>query len=105
MGDRFGEQYDTKYVHIYSPLFVHWTDGRMVSLICCFSTFGWWVVFSGAVAFNADISKWQTGKVTAMHRSTSTSVPPFVHCLGLTCIFIVADFLLFLRFVVRSGGG
>ena len=86
-----------------STLFVHWT----VSLICffdlflihpcccllfcilscpppfrarCVLRFGWWVVFRLAGAFNADISKWETGLVTNMFGSTSTPVSTlFVH--------------------------
>ena len=37
----------------------------------------WWVVFEVCIDFNADISKWQTGQVTLMSKSTSTSVPHF----------------------------
>ena len=34
-------------------------------------------MFQSAAAFNADISKWDPGKVTKMESSTSTSVPTF----------------------------
>ena len=93
-----------------STLFVHWT----VSLICffdlflihpllfvflhpflpstfrahCLRRFGWWVVFDGADAFNANISKWETGQVTRMEGSTSTSVATLFCSLdGVTDLF------------------
>ena len=47
-------------------------DPPFVSIV---STSCWRVVFNYAGAFNADISKWQTGQVTMMVVSTSTSVP------------------------------
>ena len=52
--------------------------------------FGWWVVFLEAAAFNADISKWETGQVTTMYQSTSTSVSTLVvhWTVSLICFFI-----------------
>ena len=50
-------------------------------------------MFCYADAFNADISKWETGQVTDMEDSTSTSFPTlFVHwTVSLICCF---DFFL-----------
>ena len=69
----------------------------------CLLHFGWWVVFYYARAFNANISKWETGQVTTMRDSTSTSVP---HCfvdwtVSLICFFDLSG--LFNNFDVISG--
>jgi len=51
-------------------------------------------VFKSAAAFNADISKWETGMVTNMYASTSTSVSTlFVH-LTVSLIWFLISFLI-----------
>ena len=102
-----------QYVHLCSTLFVliGWCIGLF--LICFFYSprymvdfyiflalhlsasfvfyvLGWWVVFKEAGDFNADISKWDTGQVTVMRLSTSTSVPTlFVHWTVLLICFLI----------------
>ena len=51
---------------IHPLLFVFFASFLALHLFCvhCFLRFGWWVVFEGAAAFNADISKWNVAKVT-----------------------------------------
>ena len=45
-------------------------------------------MFAWAGAFNADISKWETGQATKMNGSTSTSVPHFLLFMdGITDLF------------------
>ena len=93
MEDGAGDGHGYQYVYLCSTLFVHWT----VSLIGFFIYFlflgihlscGGGIVFYGAAAFNANISKWETGQVTGMKYSTSTSVPRclFIGC-GVTDLF------------------
>jgi surface protein len=74
-------------------------------------------VFDAAAVFNADISKWETGQVTIMRGSTSTSVSHlFMDGISNDMLWIDTVFLLFFfsncffidhraHCVVRSGGG
>jgi surface protein len=74
-------------------------------------------VFDAAAVFNADISKWETGQVTTMRGSTSTSVSHlFMDGISNDMLWIDTVFLLFFfsncffidhraHCVVRSGGG
>jgi surface protein len=74
-------------------------------------------VFDAAAVFNADISKWETGQVTIMRGSTSTSVSHlFMDGISNDMLWIDTLFLLFFfsncffidhraHCVVRSGGG
>jgi surface protein len=74
-------------------------------------------VFDAAAVFNADISKWETGQVTTMRGSTSTSVSHlFMDGISNDMLWIDTLFLLFFfsncffidhraHCVVRSGGG
>ena len=102
MGNGAGDDHEIQYVHLCSTLFVD-VDGVtdllfviffnspaavfwvLFCTISCHSPFvsvvvyvPWWVVFSGGFAFNADISKWETGKVSWMDWSTSTCIFHFL---------------------------
>jgi surface protein len=83
----------------------------------CVVRSGGGTAFRDAAAFNANISKWETGKVTTMDYSTSTSAPHlFMDGISNDMLWIDTLFLLFFfsncffidhraHCVVRSGGG
>ena len=64
------------------------------------------IVFAGAVAFNADISKWDISKATNLMSSESTSVP-YLFKDGISRFFLMTFFLIFFHLycVVPVSGG
>ena len=59
------------------------------------------IVFEGAVAFNADISKWDISKATNLMSSESTSVP-YLFKDGISRFFLMTFFLCFFISIVLS---
>ena len=82
----------------FQPIFYPWT------FLCCCGA-----VFSGAVAFNGDLSAWEVGKVTTMPYSTCTlpphsprSSPYFWLLLFPLLLSVAALIILYLNYALSS---
>jgi len=94
-----------------STLFDHGEIMTDFFVVDCFvHCFTGYIVFYSARAFNADISKWDTGEVTNMNQSTSIFVPTFFVS-GWDPLIVFFYFIFFchpsfrVHCFLRSGGG